>query len=293
MTDTSVNHRKYVIQGKEKIAGWLSRIDAEIYYVITQYQNQHDIVGAIAEIGLHHGKSFIALCLALKNSEKAYGIDVFENQAANLDLSGFGNKEVLLHNLSLYKIDPSRTILDERRSEDVAPKEILDQVGDVRFFSIDGGHWFDVVHSDLKLAEKTVSDLGVIAIDDFLRPEWPDVSAAYFAWFSKRERPFVPFAIGFNKLYLCHENELEIYKKLLEQSYFLKNFLIKNYSFMGNVPIPIFTRYQLPEHNLFDRSYDYLRIYHPELYFYVGKSIKRIKKLLLPKGKGSDVESKY
>ena len=60
------------------------------------HQNRTGIDGSLAEIGLHHGKSFIALCLGLVGDQKAYGIDVFENQSLNLDHSGKGVRDTVL-----------------------------------------------------------------------------------------------------------------------------------------------------------------------------------------------------
>jgi hypothetical protein len=82
--------------------------------------------------------------------------------------------------------------LDKRPSQQVKPDDILTTVGEARLFSIDGGHWAEVVRNDLSIAENSLAEHGVIALDDFHRPEWPEVSAGYFAWHANRGKSIVP-----------------------------------------------------------------------------------------------------
>jgi len=261
----SDRQREYILRGTKKVRGWFYRLDAEIFCLITDYQNRNALDGSLAEIGLHHGKSFIAMCLSLRQEQKAYGIDLFEHQSLNLDRSGKGERQVVESNLKAAGVNLSTVILDARASASVSPGDILGSVGAVRFFSIDGGHKIDVVRNDLLLAERTIAGHGVIALDDFLRPEWPDVSAGYFAWFAERSKPIVPFAIGFNKLYLCEQSHVASYKDVLRSSEFLRFFLSKYYDFCGN-EIPVFQTFLQPDLGWRKRVVEYLKLFHPDLY---------------------------
>lgn len=261
---------QYVVRGRNSVGGWLARVDAEIFRLVLQQQNRDGIAGGVAEIGLHHGKSFLALCLGLKGGEKAYGIDIFENQSQNRDHSGNGDQDVLEANLAQFGVARSAVVLDKRESQRVTPQDIVEAAGRIRFFSVDGGHWFEVVVSDLQLAEASLGDMGVVAIDDFLRPEWPDVSAAFFHWFEHSGGALVPFAIGFNKVYLCRKAALPTYRKALEDSEFLRVYLSKHYDFLG-AKIPVFQNYLLPEFGLKRRIFEYMKLYHPDFYFVVRK----------------------
>lgn len=86
---------RYLRQDKRKIIGWLQRVDAEIYGAIFTFQEQRNIQGGCVEIGVHHGKSFIPLCMALRANEKALCVDLFEDQERNIDSSGRGDFDVL------------------------------------------------------------------------------------------------------------------------------------------------------------------------------------------------------
>jgi len=48
---------QYITRGKDSIEGWFSRCDAEIFTTILTAQKEMNINGAVAEIGVHHGKS--------------------------------------------------------------------------------------------------------------------------------------------------------------------------------------------------------------------------------------------
>jgi len=259
-----LNLADYVHSGSKTVAGWLGRVDGELFVEIMRHQRERGFSGAVAEIGVHHGRSFIALCLGLEPGEQAYAIDIFEDQAKNLDRSGLGDRAQFEANLERFGIDKSRVIIDARGSDEVAPKDIVSKVGAVRFFSVDGGHWREIVVNDLKLAASTLSDHGVIVLDDFMRPEWPDVSLGLFDWFENSDKSIVPFAIGFNKLYLCRREEVAAYQQAVNTD-FLRAFQTKTYNFLG-VEIPVFQEYQLPEWGKRDRILAYLRLYHPDMY---------------------------
>jgi Methyltransferase domain len=258
--------RDYVRRGRNRIPGWFYRVDAEIFALITDYQGRNSLDGSLVEIGLHHGKSFIAMCLSLREGEKAYGIDLFEEQQSlNLDYSGTGERRSVEKNLQAAGVSLSAVVLDGRSSTSVRPGDILGAVGAVRFFSIDGGHHLEVVRNDLALAEQTLAQHGVIALDDFHRPEWPEVSAGYFAWYAARSRPIVPFAIGLNKLYLCHEHQVSRYQEVLNGSEFLSFFHSKRYRFCG-IELSVYQRFPSTDWTLKQRLVEYLKFYHPDVY---------------------------
>jgi hypothetical protein len=264
----------YVRSGKDRIEGWFGRIDSEIFCELLTHQNEQKIAGGVAEIGLHHGKAFVALCLALAEGQRAYGIDLFEDQARNLDASGRGDRAVLEGHLRAFGVDAARVVLDARASEAVKPQDLLDAVGPVRFFSVDGGHWHGVVVNDLRLAEQVLAEGGVIALDDFLRHEWPDVSGGFFDWFQHGQREIVPFALGYNKLYLCHRHRVEELRGRLERSAFLRHFLAKHQDFCGQ-RIPVFQSYPLAEWGVRTRAREYVKLYHPDLYVKLRTSLGR------------------
>jgi hypothetical protein len=254
---------KYVSGKSKTVNGWLSRIDAEILRNILTAQNMSGLTGSVAEIGVHQGRSFILLCLGLLEGEKAYCVDIFDDQHLNKDGSGRGDRAVLESNLRRFGVAPGQVKIDPRSSDLVHPTDLISQVGPIRLFSIDGGHWLDIVVNDLILAEEVLADYGVIALDDFHRAEWPEVSAGYFKWFAGRKRQIVPFAIGFKQLYLCQSDRVGFYQKILAENGFLSKLKVKTCDFQG-IKLPVYQRAILPGSSLASFFKSYLRVMHPE-----------------------------
>ncbi|MEM8771430.1 MAG: class I SAM-dependent methyltransferase [Pseudomonadota bacterium] len=265
--------RQYLKNDLRSVYGWLGAVDAEIIHSTMKFQRVEGLNGGVAEIGLHHGKLLIALCLALSDGEKAYGIDIFDAQDLNRDRSGAGNRAILESNLKQYGVDLTHVVLDGRSSELVTASDIVDAVGAVKFFSVDGGHWRDIVVNDLKLAQNTIADHGVIALDDFHRPDWPDVSAGLIDW--KRDAPeILPFAVGSNKIYLCRSDYVEKYKTLLLENSYLQSFLVKEYEFLGS-RIPIFHLHAEDCLSNKEKARDMFKVFYPNVYMHFLKLLKR------------------
>lgn len=263
---------KYASGERKTIDGWLSRIDAEILSSILIAQKNSGLAGSVAEIGVHHGRSFVLLCLGLLEGEKAYGVDIFDDQHLNNDGSGRGDRAILEGNLRRFGIAPEQVKIDPRSSELVHPTDLISQVGPIRLFNVDGGHWSGIVVNDLILAEEVLADYGVIALDDFHRAEWPDVSAGYFKWFADRKRPIVPFAIGFKQLYLCQSDRVDFYQKVLAQNNFLSSLTVKTCEFQG-IELSVYQMSFRPEFSLTEFVKFCLRFMHPEI-FVAAKALR-------------------
>src|ERR1700733_810142 len=89
---------EYIRVRKKEVDGWLARCDGEIFARLLESQLENGIDGAVVEIGVHHGKSFIPMAIS-NNGRLCYAIDIFEKQALNIDVSGCGDKDVFTRNL--------------------------------------------------------------------------------------------------------------------------------------------------------------------------------------------------
>lgn len=265
----------YLRHGKKDVHGWLQRIDAEIIGSIFEFQHQQKITGGCVEIGVHHGKSFIPLCMALRDDESALCIDIFDDQSKNLDASGKGDYNTFQENLIKFHIDSSRIHIFKGSSEDVNYEYILQQVGPVRFFSVDGGHWKSIVQNDLRLAEQSLSKDGVIALDDYCRTDWPDVTTGYALWQQETESDIVPFAAGSNKLFLCRKNFATAYRNALKTP-FLSHYFTASYQ-SENAEVDSY-RVELIEHDetrvrtILELM---LKIFRPNIFFALKTRFRR------------------
>ena len=160
----------------------------------------------MCEIGVHHGRYFLALANLLGSGESAVGFDIFGMQEKNVDKSGCGDFEIAQNNiLKYFSSASSKAKLVVADSLKLTSKEILDQCSQqVRLFSVDGGHTEYHAVNDLCLAQEVITDGGVIIVDDFYNPDWPGVAEGMNRFFILNHlKKISPFAYGDNKLYLC------------------------------------------------------------------------------------------
>lgn len=195
----SVSLEEY-LDRMDEVEGWFDRMDALTIAECLMVQQQEGISGALAEIGVHHGKSLLAMALTEGHNDLIYAIDVFERQELNIDGSGCGNRQAFLANCDKFAPTAKVTILAmsslEIRGRE---REIMEPL---RFLSIDGGHTRDITLNDLEIADSILVDAGMCCVDDVLHPEWTGVITGIFA-FLDRNPNLVPFALTPKKLYWC------------------------------------------------------------------------------------------
>ncbi len=208
-------HRdRYLKRGLRRIHGWLSPYSAQFIRSVTDIQAQASEAGAVAEIGVHHGKLFILLALSARPGETALAIDVFGDQHLNTDQSGRGDRAVFQQNIGKWAPDASvKTI--QKSSLDVTADEILAACGPLRLASIDGGHTEECVQNDLRLIEATLTRRGVVILDDYFNQSWPGVSSGTAKYLLDPTSRLRPFAISPNKLYLAFDEASAFYRAAL------------------------------------------------------------------------------
>ncbi|GAB2784004.1 hypothetical protein GCM10027275_30120 [Rhabdobacter roseus] len=197
---------KKAYQNINKIAGWFSEEAAMALALFDEVQKQNQYSGDIFEIGVHHGKSALFLHQFLSDTEDLRICDLFNYQTQNISTSGKGDKVIFLNHLHRV-LKRSDITLFEKSSNHLSVKEIGRSY---RMFHIDGGHSCQEALSDLELAAEAVHPYGVIILDDPFRSEWPGVTEALIA-FLKKSSNFSALLIGFNKLFIVHNNYYNLY----------------------------------------------------------------------------------
>ena len=192
----------------------------------------------------------------------------------NICFSGKGDIDIFLNNLKKFEINKKRLKIDNRLSTEVKKIDILNNVNPSRFFHIDGGHDYETVLNDIKLATEVTLDEGIIAIDDVFRPEWPEVSMAVFQSEELEKRNFACFAIGFNKSYYCNKKYFNKYQEILLKNKSLTRFLEKKY-ISKKYKVLIFQDYPLPEWNYKQIIWWFLKTYIPNFYLNLKKFLKK------------------
>lgn len=208
---------RYIIFGLRQVEGWLDPYSADVITALSEIQRRSKFVGAVGEIGVHHGKLFILLALTSTEDEKSFAVDVFENQKLNVDRSGRGDRDKFLSNFEVWAGAPSDVIIISRSSLDVRPKDILSTCGHARLVSIDGGHTEECAMNDLRLIESVLTETGIVVLDDYFNQEWPDVSTGASKYLSDPTTKLRPFAISPGKVYLTAPSNADFYRSQLRQ----------------------------------------------------------------------------
>jgi hypothetical protein len=237
MQKVDATHR-YIHGRMRRIEGWYTRLDADITAAVARDQQARGVTGSIGEIGVHHGRAFIALALCLQPGERAFAIDIFGDQQLNQDRSGCGDLDIFRANLAAHDIDPSRVGILQSSSTAIGWPDIEPVAGShARLFSIDGGHTAPVVENDLEIAHAGLCDAGVVIADDYFDSGYPGVSEGTARFMLRHPNALRPFAIGDSRLYLCRPDFAEHYRDVVANSLAAARHVLNAELWGGNVGV--------------------------------------------------------
>lgn len=211
--------RRYLLSGLRQVDGWLVPTTAHILATLAEQQTSLGIRGDLAEIGIHHGKSFLVLANSIAAGEKIFAIDVFDDQHKNPDQSGLGDRQVFLKNINLHASGIPLEIIQESSLDLPSIGWPQGHANSIRFFSIDGSHTREATLNDLKIAQRTTKDGGIVAVDDLLSAHWLGVISGLSDYLASGGE-LVPFAIIPDKLLLSKgQGFKETWKELIRSQY--------------------------------------------------------------------------
>lgn len=199
------NFDLYVSGGQHTtVQGWVTEGALSAITMLSAAQRVLGCNGHVCEIGVHHGRYAIALSLLRRADEKTVAIDVFEDQALNVDQSGKGDFGIFTQNTDKW-LGGQRLEIIKGDSLRVTPQQVMDRAGGpIRLFSVDGSHTTQHTLNDMRIAEQCVAPGGIVIVDDFFNPAWPGVPEAIFLYLNEPDHPrkLVPIGYGDNKFYL-------------------------------------------------------------------------------------------
>jgi SAM-dependent methyltransferase len=188
------------------VEGWVADSALAVVNAIAEYQDSHNVLGDILEIGVHHGKFLIPLALISRGGEYVVGIDLFSRQDENVSRSGAGDQDKTHENLVKYcPKRRDRILLVEMNSSEIDMSEPF------RIIDIDGGHTAETTRIDLRNAEQLLAPGGVVLLDDYYNPLWPGVHEGMFEYRAFDRGHLYPFAYSANKLLLCKFSDHDKY----------------------------------------------------------------------------------
>jgi hypothetical protein len=208
----------YLRGGMSQVQGWLNASTAVYLTSLEVLQRQVGVHGDVCEIGVHHGKTYLTMAIGLPAGEGGVAIDVFGDQAANLDHSGKGDQAAFEGHLDRLGLRESTQVI-------AASSLVLEEQGFLeagrrfRMFSVDGGHTADVARNDLELAERTIVEDGIVVLDDVLNRHWLGVISGLFDYWNAGGT-LVPAVLIPDRLVLTSsEEQAAEYRKLMDATF--------------------------------------------------------------------------
>ena len=204
-TSPSSPHFTLIKNDVAKIEGFLADTSIAIWDAFLEFQKAQYIVGHLGEIGVYKGKSAIILAHHQAASEELWLVDCTDFiDEAKANLTPIAQQEIR------YIKEKSVTL--HRGSDRLAFRRTF------RWFHIDGEHTAQAVASDLAIAHELLADEGIICIDDFLNPAYPQITAATFAFLQSHPHDLTLFACGYNKGYLARPMQARHYSEMIRTS---------------------------------------------------------------------------
>ena len=188
------DHRTFKEQCRkiQKINGWFSHHAHAFWDLLLGWQKSHVPPGHLVEIGVWKGKSASVLAFHKRDEEELHLIDpVIKPEKVAKSILKVGGRvppNIHFHKRSSFKID-----------DDAGVRPLT---GGVRFCHIDGEHSGHMVYSDMAAAQKLLAEQGVLAVDDFFNPMYPQITEALYLYLDRNPYDFRLFMVGFNKAYL-------------------------------------------------------------------------------------------
>jgi hypothetical protein len=171
----------------ESIPGYFNYDDAQHFWLILSMQRYLGVAGDILEIGTWKGRSAAYLSFHLSKGERLFLSDVFSAPATDKypEYPSADDVRRAIVGLNQDSVDSLIFLLGDSRHL------VLPDRTSIRFAHVDGGHSFDECYSDLSAVSPFICAGGVIAVDDYDHPDWPEVMTACDSWLEENPAYFV------------------------------------------------------------------------------------------------------
>jgi hypothetical protein len=191
------------LEHTRNVPGFFTREAMIAWDFLLDTQNRFPIRGHFLEIGLLEGKSASLGVMYLAPDEEAILIDI------NPCDSGVRRvRDVKLDNVTFLQ-QPSHVA---KRSEHVQRL-----AGQYRFIHIDGDHSGYSVTGDLQFAVDVLKEDGIICMDDYFNPIYPQVTAAIYRFLFDHPMTLRMVLCGANKCFLVKASAYRIYENLIRK----------------------------------------------------------------------------
>jgi predicted O-methyltransferase YrrM len=175
-----------------------------IWDFLLELQSQTWPPASLLEIGVYYGQSAMMLALHCRSTETVLLVDPTDYvEEARKNLSRLG--------VAKFEIIKARS--SESQSWALASR----YTHALRWIHVDGDHKAEAVWNDLSLANHLLADTGLICIDDFFNPGYPQVTYTVCQFLEQNRDQLQLFLCGYNKGYLARPGAMQKYLQSIRQ----------------------------------------------------------------------------
>jgi hypothetical protein len=239
---------------ESQVEGFLMSQNVPLWDSFLCYQSEEYITGNMLEIGVYKGRSALLSSLHLRDQEKFLLID--------------GTRFIEEAQKHLAPILNNRGYYIQKMSYDLEIGHFKDVRYGCRWVHIDGEHTGRAVINDLEFCEQILSDEGILILDDFFNPMYPQLTEAAFLFLRDNKFKFSMFLCGWNKAYLARPMFAVKYRDFIRQHLAselhkrnLHDFMIAKTSTLDeSTSFGIFNRFVDRDYHGLDSEPDYLPV---------------------------------
>lgn len=184
----------------ERVKGFSQLQALAVWDLLLDHQHHRQQSGLLAEIGVAYGLT--AAVLALHARPAAGEALLLFDLSDRLE----GDVRTLIRTTAP---DPAPAVRFHAGDSRLWRRHVrAEDHGAARWVHIDGEHSGEAVTSDLDLAHHLLQRTGIVCVDDFFSPRYPQVTQAVFEYQTRHPDRFRLFLCGFNKGWLCRPSAL-------------------------------------------------------------------------------------
>ncbi len=188
------------------LPGWFFPRSIAIWDCLLGFQREQALVGNVMEIGVWRGRSALLAAMHAQAGEQGLFVDPALHAKTQELLAQATAAQCT------FVCDVSSTL---HRSPLVAA-----QARTYRWIHIDGEHSGTAVYDDLTISHQLLHDGGVLVIDDFFNPVWPQITTAAIQFCARHTHELSMFLVADNKGYFCRPRQQSLYTRYLRERMF-------------------------------------------------------------------------
>ncbi|MDH3444128.1 MAG: class I SAM-dependent methyltransferase [Deltaproteobacteria bacterium] len=202
-----MGHFEKYLQQFASVDGWFPKPAIAIWDILLTYQREHGIKGNLLEIGVWKGKSAGLAALHCGQEESCILVDPLSLDEARAHIGRAAPQA-----RCLYLQEESQFLYRHSFLNESARK--------FRWIHVDGEHTGQSVINDLAIANLLLSERGILSVDDFFAPAYPQVTQAVFQFLTAHPGELSLVLCGFGKGYICRPKAAREYLRFLQSALF-------------------------------------------------------------------------